>query len=122
MSKTKTGEKVSGLEISSENTEKGLTVIPKQEKQVTANDRIDNLNRMQIVAGRYEHLTKKRDELNEILNMNDGINGCKIIIESGNEDIEIKNSVVVGELLTVAGLTLNKLICKEEENLLAMEV
>ena len=111
------------VEISTnEKQEQGLIILPKQERQVTASERIDKLTAMQTVASRYEHLTTKKEELDRILNSDNGLNGCKIIIESDRDDIEIKNTTVVGELLDFARATLTKLISKEEKLLLSMEV
>lgn len=111
------------VEISTEKQETALTIIPKQEKTVTPADRIENLSRMQIVASRYEHLVKKKGELNDILRADDGLTGCKLYIEdSKNNEFEISNPAVISELLEVADKKLDILINKESEALLSMEV
>ena len=88
----------------------------------TADARIKKAANFQILAGKHQFLTKKKEELDQFRVSSDGTKEKVVLKNAAGFSLEISNSQVVEEVIEVMIKTLNNFIAKSEKEVLEYNI
>ena len=76
----------------------------------TAEDRIKNAEKFQILTEKYSHLKAKKEEMEKFKISSDGTKDRIYFENSEGYKLEVSNSNIIEEMINLAELTLNKIL------------
>jgi len=88
----------------------------------TADGRIKKLANFQILAEKHNFLINKKQELDQFIISSDGTKEKVELKNAAGYSLEVSNSQVVEEVLTVMQETLNKFLTKSEADILQFTI
>lgn len=92
-------------------------------KATTAQERIEKAEQFDILAGRFDYLKTKKQDLEKFVLKNDGLSGCRLsIMASGGAQFDVQNTSIIGELLTLCNVKLNALLNEAENEILNFKI
>lgn len=91
-------------------------------KATTAQERIEKAEQFDILAGRFDYLKTKKQDLEKFVLKNDGLSGCRLSVVSGSAQFDVQNTNIISELLTLCNVKLNALLNEAENEILNFKI
>ena len=104
-------------------TSTALVHLPNQDNSKKAEARLEKLEEFLQLRDVHDKLCEKQKALQEMTRGEDSTTSCKIrIMGSANSTLEITNSAVVKDVLSVASKTLNEAVTMAQHNVVTFEI